>query len=75
MQPTMTRLSWGAGPDLFRSHPRNPFANGGGMARRALRERFQKPDYFNVNELPGSSPAATLAADLSQNFRLDSEIR
>ncbi|KAG9257987.1 rhodanese-like domain-containing protein [Emericellopsis atlantica] len=74
MQPTMAMPSWGAGPDMFRSHPRNPFANGGGVARRALRERLQKTDYFNVKEIPGSSPAASLAADLSQNFRIDTEV-
>lgn len=31
-----------------------------------------RPDYFNVK---GSSPTASLAADLSQNFRLDNEAR
>lgn len=45
------------------------------MAGRALRERLQKTDYFNVKEFQGSSPAASLAADLSQNFRIDTDIR
>jgi M-phase inducer tyrosine phosphatase len=42
-----------------------------------LRERLHKPrsDYFNVKSVRGSSPAASLAADLSQNFRLDSDSR
>ena len=29
------------------------------------------PDYFNMNPLRGSSPTASLAADLSQNFHID----
>jgi hypothetical protein len=42
-----------------------------------LRDRLQKPkmDYFGVQTVRGSSPAASLAADLSQNFRLDSDAR
>lgn len=34
-----------------------------------------KPDYFNVNGVHGSSPTASLVADLSQNFRIDNEAR
>ncbi|KAI1338617.1 M-phase inducer phosphatase [Xylariaceae sp. FL0016] len=60
MQPAMP--SWGSKP----SHAHfsgNPFS---------IREQLQrsKPDYFNLR---GSSPASSLAADLSQNFRLDNE--
>lgn len=42
-----------------------------------LREQMQRsrPDYFNVKSVRGSSPAASLAADLSQNFRLDNDAR
>lgn len=32
------------------------------------------PDYFNMNPLHGSSPAASLAADLSQNFHIDQRL-
>lgn len=34
---------------------------------------FQRanPEYFNVKAVRGSSPAASLAADLSQNFKLN----
>ncbi|KAI5858255.1 hypothetical protein GGS23DRAFT_331397 [Durotheca rogersii] len=41
----------------------------------SLREQLQrpKPDYFNLKSIRGSSPAASLAADLSQNFRIDNE--
>ena len=30
-----------------------------------------QPDYFTSNHVRGSSPAASLAADLSQNFHID----
>lgn len=33
------------------------------------------PDYFNVKPVHGSSPAGSLAADLSQNFRIGDEER
>lgn len=32
------------------------------------------PDYFSMNPLQGSSPAASLAADLSQNFHIDKRL-
>ncbi|KAI2472394.1 Rhodanese-like protein [Annulohypoxylon bovei var. microspora] len=50
---------------------RNPFASG----NVGIREQLQRtrPDYFNFGSVRGSSPGASLAADLSQNFRLDSE--
>lgn len=76
MQPPAPMPAWGNGPDMFRSHPHPHYSNAGnGMAGRALRERLQKTDYFNIKDLQGSSPAASLAADLSQNFRIDTEIR
>ncbi|CAJ2501372.1 Uu.00g042250.m01.CDS01 [Anthostomella pinea] len=48
----------------------NPFA--GPMS---IREQLQrsKPDYFNLKSVRGSSPTASLAADLSQNFRIDND--
>ncbi|ROT37198.1 M-phase inducer phosphatase [Sodiomyces alkalinus F11] len=65
--------SWGS-RDMFRPHANahlSAMTGGGGSFR--LRERLHKPnpDYFSVNDVRGSSPAASLAADLSQNFRLD----
>lgn len=36
-----------------------------------LTMRRSGPDYFNMGPLHGSSPAASLAADLSQNFHID----
>ncbi|SPN96824.1 related to protein-tyrosine-phosphatase [Cephalotrichum gorgonifer] len=57
--------------DPFVSLPRAA-GTGGGMG---LRERLHKPtpDYLNFKNVRGSSPAASLAADLSQNFRLDND--
>ncbi|KAJ3554051.1 hypothetical protein NPX13_g10722 [Xylaria arbuscula] len=46
-----------------------------GRGRPSIRDQLQraKPDYFNVKSIRGSSPSASLAADLSQNFSLDNE--
>ncbi|KAJ8120629.1 hypothetical protein ONZ43_g2709 [Nemania bipapillata] len=63
--------SWG-----YTSHgafgPGNPF----GAGRSSIRDQLQraKPDYFNMKAIRGSSPSASLAADLSQNFCLDNEL-
>ncbi|KAK2020650.1 rhodanese-like domain-containing protein [Colletotrichum zoysiae] len=70
MHRPMAVPCWG-NKDLFR--PR-PHAFPGGAGPVSLREQLHRPgDYFNVKDVHGSSPAASLAADLSQNFRLDSE--
>lgn len=45
----------------------NPFGAGFNNGRGQMR----KLDYFNVRSMRGSSPTASLAADLSQNFRID----
>ncbi|KAI1810989.1 M-phase inducer phosphatase [Poronia punctata] len=62
--------SWG-GPSHVACGPGNPFVSG----RPNIRDQLQrtKPDYFNVKAIRGSSPSASLAADLSQNFCLDNE--
>lgn len=75
MQPSMPMPSWGGGQDIFRSHPHSHYSPVGGIGHRALRERLQKADYFTIKDIQGSSPAASLAADLSQNFRIDNEAR
>lgn len=36
-----------------------------------LSMRKPQPDYFSSKQVRGSSPAASLAADLSQNFHID----
>ncbi|KAJ6788022.1 hypothetical protein PWT90_01134 [Aphanocladium album] len=67
----MPAPSWGA-RDIFRSH--HSFTGPVASAALSLREQLQRgtSDYFS-SEPRGSSPAASLAADLSQNFRLDNE--
>ncbi|KAF7559546.1 hypothetical protein G7046_g4615 [Stylonectria norvegica] len=67
--------SWNS-RDMFRSHPHSHYSvSSAGSATLSLREQLHKSssDYFNVKDLRGSSPAASLAADLSQNFRIDNE--
>ncbi|KAI0546529.1 rhodanese-like domain-containing protein [Xylaria curta] len=55
----------------------SPFGSGNpfGAGRSSIREQLQRtrPDYFNIKAIRGSSPSASLAADLSQNFSLDNE--
>ncbi|EEU48567.1 uncharacterized protein NECHADRAFT_74837 [Fusarium vanettenii 77-13-4] len=65
---------WGS-RDVFRGHPHYSTASVT-SATMSLREQLHKTaDYFNVKDVRGSSPAASLAADLSQNFRLDNDSR
>ncbi|KAG6016559.1 hypothetical protein E4U43_003522 [Claviceps pusilla] len=67
--------AWG-NRDLFRPRPHSHYStSSGALASVSLREQIHKntADYFSVKEVRGSSPAASLAADLSQNFRLDNE--
>ena len=58
--------------DIFRSHGGLLGATslGGGLHDQYA---FQRPNeqYFNLKTVRGSSPAASLAADLSQNFKLN----
>jgi M-phase inducer tyrosine phosphatase len=63
--------------DIFRSHPHAHFTSAATSASLSLREQLHKStaDYFNAKDVRGSSPAASLAADISQNFRLDSDGR
>ncbi|KJZ78345.1 hypothetical protein HIM_02383 [Hirsutella minnesotensis 3608] len=74
-RPLMPAPSWG-GRDIFRSAPHSHYSPHAGVSSSfSLREQLHKggSDYFNVKDVRGSSPAASLAADLSQNFRLDNE--
>lgn len=73
----MPAPAWG-NRDLFRPRPHSHYSSGSsGLTSVSLREQLHKntADYFSVKEVRGSSPAASLAADLSQNFRLDNEAR
>ncbi|KAI1806669.1 Rhodanese-like protein [Daldinia bambusicola] len=69
MRPTPTP-AWGQQSRHYMP-ARNPF----GSNNFGIREQLHRsnPDYFNNSNVRGSSPAASLAADLSQNFRIDSE--
>jgi M-phase inducer tyrosine phosphatase len=62
--------------DMFRSHPHAHYTTSAATsASISLREQLHKGtvDYFNAKDVRGSSPAASLAADISMNFRLDSD--
>ncbi|KUI66056.1 M-phase inducer phosphatase [Cytospora mali] len=62
-------------PDMFRSNGHSAF-NGEPRGSAALFRDRLKPkgrDYFTGKSVNGSSPTASLAADLSQNFRIDNE--
>ncbi|KAF3762633.1 hypothetical protein M406DRAFT_46748 [Cryphonectria parasitica EP155] len=63
-------------PDMFRPRGHNAFNGESRGSSILFRDRIMpkgKPDYFNVKGVNGSSPTASLAADLSQNFRIDNE--
>ncbi|CAN8099171.1 unnamed protein product [Discula destructiva] len=61
-------------PDMFRSQAAlNGESRGSNMLFRDRIMPKSRPDYFNVKGVHGSSPTASLVADLSQNFRIDSE--
>ncbi|KAL1966908.1 hypothetical protein VTN77DRAFT_3652 [Rasamsonia byssochlamydoides] len=63
----------------FRSDAPNSFSSFGGVNGfgpnsfnfKDLSMKKSHPDYFSVKPINGSSPAASLAADLSQNFHID----
>ncbi|UKZ80909.1 hypothetical protein TrVFT333_008674 [Trichoderma virens FT-333] len=65
----MPAPAWG-GRDIFRSH----YAGNSASGSLSLREQLHKGtgEYLDV-KVRGSSPAGSLAADISQNFRLDNE--
>ncbi|EQL00916.1 rhodanese-like domain-containing protein [Ophiocordyceps sinensis CO18] len=71
-RPLMPAPTWG-GRDILRSGPHSHYSSHSGPY--SLRGQLHKSgsDYFNIKDVRGSSPAASLAADLSQNFRLDSD--
>ena len=59
--------------DLFHPHA-HMASNHVGPGSLHLRDQFAMqhphPDYFNIKSIRGSSPTASLAADLSQNFNI-----
>ena len=62
---------------MYTSHPHsrlsasNTFGPGAFNFRDLSMKRSSKPDYFTMKPVRGSSPTASLAADLSQNFHID----
>lgn len=50
-------------------------STGNPFAAVPLQLQRTKADYFNLKSVRGSSPTASLAADLCQNFRIDNESR
>ncbi|KAK8088179.1 hypothetical protein PG997_003140 [Apiospora hydei] len=67
--------TWGQSHDIYRSHSHYSNSNPFGSGTLNIRDHLQrsKPDYFSLKSVRGSSPTASLAADLSQNFRIDTE--
>ncbi|GAP92024.2 putative M-phase inducer phosphatase [Rosellinia necatrix] len=67
-----------AAPPSWCCPSHSPFGSGNPfrVGRSGMREQLQrgKPDYFNVKSIRGSSPSASLAADMSQNFCLDNDL-
>lgn len=64
-------------PDMFRPSAHAAFHGDSKGSGALFRERLMPggKDYFNVKGVSGSSPTASLAADLSANFRIDNEAR
>lgn len=68
--------AWGRN-DLYTSHAHAHLARATGFGQGTFDFRDlsmkapPKPDYFGMQPVRGSSPAASLAADLSQNFHID----
>jgi hypothetical protein len=61
---------------MYTSHPHAhmsgaPVFGPGAFNFRDLSMKRSKPDYFSMRPVRGSSPTASLAADLSQNFHID----
>jgi M-phase inducer tyrosine phosphatase len=76
MQAPSFMPAWGRN-DMYTSHPHahlstgNTFGPGAFDFRDLSMKRSNKPDYFQMKPVRGSSPTASLAADLSQNFHID----
>lgn len=66
--------NWGRN-DMFNSNSHmsggNTFGPGAFNFKDLSMKRSNKLDYFGMKPVRGSSPTASLAADLSQNFHID----
>ncbi|KAF1984484.1 putative M-phase inducer phosphatase [Aulographum hederae CBS 113979] len=68
MQPPQ----WGLGRDLpAAARPRQNLFGSTNFNFRDMSMKRSQPDYFSPKHARGSSPTASLAADLSQNFHID----
>ncbi|TVY60743.1 M-phase inducer phosphatase [Lachnellula suecica] len=76
MQPPSFMHGWGRN-DMYTSHPHAhlaaPSFGPGAFNFRdlSMKRPSRQPDYFTMKPVRGSSPTASLAADLSQNFHID----
>jgi len=75
MQPSSFMHGWGRN-DMYTSHPHAhlaapSFGPGAFNFRDLSMKKPSKSDYFTMKPVRGSSPTASLAADLSQNFHID----
>ncbi|POR36549.1 M-phase inducer phosphatase [Tolypocladium paradoxum] len=71
-RPMLPAPAWGS-RDIFRPRPHSLYSSGPGSSFGLREQLHRSGDYFNVKDVRGSSPAASLAADLSQNFRIDND--
>ncbi|KAH7027307.1 M-phase inducer phosphatase [Microdochium trichocladiopsis] len=62
-----------APPPSWGQHNHGFMSTGNPFAAVPLQLQRTKADYFNLKSVRGSSPTASLAADLCQNFRIDNE--
>jgi len=74
MQPPSFMPTWGR-TDMYTSHPHSHMSSAFGPGAFNFRDLSmkgsRKSDYFTMKHVRGSSPTASLAADLSQNFHID----
>lgn len=76
MQPPSYLPTWGR-TEVYNSNPHSYISGMGSFGPGAFNfrdlsmKRSAKPDYFAMKPVRGSSPTASLAADLSQNFHID----
>ncbi|KAJ5414201.1 hypothetical protein N7509_000828 [Penicillium cosmopolitanum] len=71
MQPPSMMFGHCFRADAPTSYPSLSGFNQNSFNFKDLSMKKSGPDYFNMNPLHTSSPAASLAADLSQNFHID----
>lgn len=73
MQPSSYAGTWGCRRGMPAARPKFSTVRNCGNGSFNFNELSMKSssDYFAVRSIRGSSPAASLAADLSQNFHID----